>query len=110
MENPFLPLDRRLDSIESILADLKNMLAQPPAEHRHYPIGIDRVCELTHLSRATVYGLTSAKKIPHTKRGKKLLFDEDEVLDWLRQGKRMTLAEIDAEADAHLERLRARKS
>lgn len=110
MENPFLPLDRRLDSLESLVAEIKSLLLQPPAEQRRYPIGIDRVCELTHLSRATVYGLTSAQKIPHTKRGKKLLFDEDEILDWLRQGKRKTLAEIDAEADAHLERLRVRKS
>jgi excisionase len=35
------------------------------------------------------------RQIPHYKNGKKLYFYEDELLDWIAQGKRKTIQEID---------------
>ncbi len=102
--------DERLNSIENLLRELNTRLSQFQPEPRRIPVSIDQVSELTNLAKPTLYGLVSARKIPFSKKGKKLYFFEDEIIDWIRQGKRKTLAEIDAEADAHLERLRARKS
>ena len=34
------------------------------------------------------------RQIPHYKNGKKLYFYEDELLDWIAQGKRKTIQEI----------------
>ncbi len=110
MENPFYEIGQRLTSIESLLNDLKTGISQPTPETRRIPVNIDRIVEVTHLAKPTLYGLVSAKKIPHFKQGKKLLFFEDEIIDWIRQGKRKTLAEIEAEADAHIERRRAHKT
>ena len=35
------------------------------------------------------------RQIPHYKNGKKLYFYEDELLDWIAQGKRKTIQEIE---------------
>ena len=54
--------------------------------------------ELTGLAKPTIYGLVSERKIPHSKRGKKLYFSRFELLEWLTNGKRKTRDEIAVEA------------
>jgi predicted DNA-binding transcriptional regulator AlpA len=110
MQNPFSELDQRLTSIESILLELQASLSRPKVDASRLPINIDRVSALSNLAKPTIYGLVGAKKIPHAKQGKKLYFFEDEIIDWIRQGKRKTLTEIEAEAAAHLENRRQRKA
>jgi excisionase family DNA binding protein len=60
--------------------------------------GMELAIEVTGLAKPTIYGLVSERKIPHTKRGKKLYFSRRELLDWLALGKRKTRDEIAAEA------------
>ncbi len=103
-------LDHRLTSIESLLAELKIGLTQPQPDTRRLPVNIDRVSEMCNLAKPTLYGLVAARKIPFAKQGKKLYFFEDEIIDWIRQGKRKTLTEIEAEAEAHIEKQRARNA
>ncbi len=110
MNNPFIEIDQRLTTIESLLHELKTDLSQPKPEVRGIPVNIDRVSALSNLAKPTIYGLVAAKKIPHAKQGKKLYFFEDEIIAWIRQGKRKTLSEIEAEADAHIENRRAKKA
>ena len=110
MQNPFSELDQRLTSIESILLELQASLSRPKVDASRLPINIDRVSALSNLAKPTIYGLVGAKKIPHAKQGKKLYFFEDEIIDWIRQGKRKTLSEIEAEAAAHLENRRQKKT
>ncbi len=40
--------------------------------------------EYLNMPRATLYGLTSRKEIPHFKRGSVLVFDRMELDDWMR--------------------------
>ncbi len=61
--------------------------------------GIDLAIEITGLAKPTIYGLVSERKIPHSKQGKRLYFSRQELLDWLKQGKRKTNAEIKIEAE-----------
>ena len=110
MQNPFSELDQRLTSIESILLELQASLSRPKVDASRLPINIDRVSELSNLAKPTIYSLVGAKKIPHAKQGKKLYFFEDEIIDWIRQGKRKTLNEIEAEAAAHLENRRQKRA
>ena len=60
--------------------------------------GIELAIEVTGLAKPTIYGLVSERKIPHSKRGKKLYFSRRELLEWLTNGKRKTQDEIAAEA------------
>jgi excisionase family DNA binding protein len=58
----------------------------------------DDAANLIGVSLQTLYGLTSARKIPHNKRGKRLYFDRQELIAWIREGKRKSMSEIENEA------------
>ena len=40
----------------------------------------------THPAEQTIYGWTSARKIPFHKRGKSIIFNKREIEEWLREG------------------------
>jgi|688.fasta_scaffold94456_4 excisionase family DNA binding protein len=61
---------------------------------------IEEVCELTHLSRSTIYKLTSTCQIPHYKKGK-LLFIEKEIHEWISKWKRETVDDMQQDVDNH---------
>lgn len=47
---------------------------------------IEEVAALLGKSISTIYSMTSEKRIPYRKRGNKLYFFEDEVMQWIEQG------------------------
>ncbi len=53
-------------------------------------------------TKPTVYGWVNANTVPVHKGGKKLRFLKSEIDDWLKQGRKKTLAEIANEADTYL--------
>lgn len=59
---------------------------------------IDWLMKFKGVSRHAVYSWTHAKKIPHYKKGKKLLFKKDEIYKWMNSGKMQTVEEIEKEA------------
>ena len=63
--------------------------------NKKIPISIDQACTIIKKAKPTVYTLVRKRQIPHYKNGKKLYFYEDELLDWIAQGKRKTIQEID---------------
>lgn len=54
------------------------------------------------LSVPTVYGLISKNAIPCMKRSKRVYFFKTELINYLKQGKKKTLSEIDSETDQFL--------
>ncbi len=98
ISNPFQIFDERLTRIEHLLLDLKS--TDPKAEFSISEIGgINLACELTGLAKPTVYSLVSERKIPHSKRGKKLYFSRRELIKWIESGRRKTITELAADAD-----------
>lgn len=61
--------------------------------------GIELAIQMTGLAKPTIYSLVSERKIPHSKRGKRLYFSRHELLTWITAGKRKTRSEIAAEAE-----------
>ena len=53
-------------------------------------------------SKPTVYGWVHSGLIPVHKGGKKLRFLKAEIDNWIKQGRKKTLAEIASEADQYL--------
>ncbi|MBQ0732969.1 helix-turn-helix domain-containing protein [Aquimarina celericrescens] len=53
-------------------------------------------------AQPTVYGWVSKKSVPFHKRGKKLYFLKSEIDEWLKQGRKKTVSEIEAETDNYL--------
>ena len=54
------------------------------------------------LSVPTAYSLISKGAIPCMKRSKRAYFSRDEIIKYLKQGKKKTSSEIEAEADTFL--------
>lgn len=63
---------------------------------------IKQTAELLSLSVPTIYGLVSRGEIPHSKKGKRLYFSKQELLEWVKAGRKKTNAEIAAAADDYL--------
>ena len=46
---------------------------------------VEQASAYLHIPVSTLYDYTSAKKIPHYKKGKKLHFIKQELSDWMKQ-------------------------
>lgn len=46
---------------------------------------VDEACQKLRLAKPTIYCMTSRRQIPHIKIGGRLLFDEAELDEWLKQ-------------------------
>ena len=104
MNNPFEVIEARLSSIENLILDLKH---QPKAVEPTYQpeqlIAIQEAAELLHLTKPTVYSKHSKGELPGVcKRGNRLYFQRDILLNWIKDGRKKSNAEIEAEADNYL--------
>ena len=49
-------------------------------------LSLEEVAALLGKSASTIYAMTSEKSIPYRKRGNRLYFFEDEIMQWIEQG------------------------
>ena len=64
---------------------------------------IQEAANLLHLTVPTIYTKHSKGELPNVcKRGKRLYFSKQSLLDWVKEGRKKSSAEIDAEAEAYL--------
>lgn len=59
----------------------------------------DELSTYLNLSKSTIYKKTSLNQIPHIKSGKKLLFDQARIDQWLEQFEQPTCAEMESSTD-----------
>ncbi len=104
MQNPFQIIDARLSNIESLLLDIKHKPQAPATagSNSKAVLDIDEFCDYTGLAKQTVYKMTGKGLIPHSKRGKRLYFDQEQVNAWLLENSVRPLSAITAEADRYL--------
>lgn len=86
-------LYEKLNSIEALLLD-KNSLPES-----QQILTVKEAAEILHLSVPTIYGYVSRNEIPFSKKGKRLYFSKSELIEWIKQGRKKTLAEIAALAN-----------
>ena len=79
-------IERRLNIIDETVGNL-------PAVNIDGPVGIERACEITGKAKDTIYRYSSQGLIPCYRHGKKLYFFEEELLAWVRDGKKQYLQE-----------------
>ncbi len=61
-------------------------------------LNIQQASEFLHLKVASVYEKTSAKHIPHFKKGNRLYFNRAELEAWVQEGKVKIANEIESQA------------
>ncbi len=82
-------LHKQIDSLFVVLNQTLVQQATPVG-----PNGMALATQITGLSKGTIYNLISNRKIPHYKRGKRVYFDREELLKWIKDGKRKTIEEL----------------
>ena len=103
MQNPFEALETRLNNIEALLLDLKHLpKEQPKQTQQDELLTVQDTAEFLSLSVPTIYGLISKGELPVMKRSKRCYFSKSELMDYLKQGRKKTLAETASEADQYL--------
>jgi len=109
MEITFDNLPQAVTLLTSEVSEIKRLLL---AQSSQQPTETDRWFDLNELceylpdkpAKATAYGWVHDGSIPCHKGAKKLRFLKSEIDEWLKSGKRKTVAEIKAEADKYLNR------
>ncbi len=88
----------KLESIERLLIE-NNSQSHPEADQL---LTIQQTAEIISLSIPTIYGLVSRAEIPVCKKGKRLYFSKMEIQDWIKSGRKKTVAEIANESDSYI--------
>lgn len=76
---------------EAVTNILENRPAgSAPSKEEDPYMNIAEVAAYTRLAKQTIYQKTSARTIPHYKRGSRIIFRKSEVDQWLQAGKVVT--------------------
>lgn len=82
----YLKIEERLDRIERLLTNSKDVLT------------FEEACEYMGVSRSFLYKLTSRRQIPHSKpNGKMIFFEKKKINIWLLQNRRKLNTESEFE-------------
>ena len=95
LHNPFDVLNERLKRIEDLLSRmlLESQTHLTDQKHKAQDKSIELAIAITGLKKKTIYNLAYKRQIAHSKRGKRLYFDEAELNQWITTGRRKTLEE-----------------
>lgn len=88
-----------IEAVAEIKSLVKNKTELP---EKRIPIGIEDACQIIQKAKPTIYALVRKGLLPSYKRGKKLFFFEEELLEWIAKGKKKTILDIRAEMEADL--------
>ena len=103
----FNDLPTAVSKLSKEISELKRLLVEQsqnqPTEQPDQLLTIQEISELLHLSVPTIYSKHSKGEIPGVcKRGKRLYFQRDVIVKWIKDGRKKTQAELEAEAETYL--------
>lgn len=88
-------------SVRKVLKETPPQTVEP-TEQPEKLLTIQEASEFLSLTVPTMYTKVSRGELPVMKRSKRLYFSRTELLDYLKQGRKSTNAEIEAGADKYL--------
>ena len=104
----FEHLPKAVTMLTKEVSELKRLLIEKqvqPTEQSEQLLTIDEVASLLHLSKPTVYSKHSKGELPGVcKQGKRLYFERDVIINWIKSGRKLSNAEIEAEAESYLKK------
>lgn len=104
MNNPFDAITERLNSIENLLHTLTDRQPEAPDDitQKGELLTIEQAAEFLHLSKPTFYSKCSRNELPYMKRGKRLYFLREQLLDYVKAGRCETAQELAENAHEYL--------
>ena len=98
-----------IEDLQTVIIDCVNSCLRNDKQESKTPtalpdqlLTIQQAAELLHLSVKTLYIKVSKRELPYMKQGKRLYFSQKELVEYLKQGRKKTTGEIEAEAEAYL--------
>ena len=102
MNNPFEVIESRLNSIENLILDLKKPVKVEPTEQPEQLLTVQKAAQFLNLTVPTIYSKVSKGELPVIKISKRLYFSSIELMEYLKEGRKKSNAEIQQEAEAYL--------
>ena len=111
MELTFEQLPKAVATILESLERIENLLKQKNelANESDKLFTVKETAEFLNLAVPTIYGLIHKMEIPYSKQGKRLYFLKSDLFEWIKSGRRKTMAEIKIDADSYILRSRSRR-
>lgn len=104
----FENLPRAVTNLANEVSEIKRLLLsqsnEPPTEQPDQFFTVHEAAEFLNLTVPTVYSMVSRGELPVMKRSKRLYFSRIELTNYLRQGRRKTLAETTSEAELYIKK------
>lgn len=103
MTNESITFDKLPQAVSYLteqVIELKMMvsaLQPPPITNNHVLVEIDEAANIIMKSKPTIYRLVNQGILPSYKKGKKLYFYKDELLEWIENGRKATKEQNHAE-------------
>ena len=91
IKNEYVWLGYLTEQMEQIRQMVEALQSQTSSD-KHRLIEIDEACKITRKAKPTIYTLARKGLIPAYKKGKKLYFYEDELLQWIESGRKQMQA------------------
>ena len=102
----FDQLPEAVTRLTNEVSELKSLLIQKQAEpitkEAERLLSIKEASEFLKLTVPTIYSKVSKNKLPYMKQGKRLYFSSTELMEYIKEGRNKSTAEIEEEADAYL--------
>jgi len=102
----FNDLPQAVTMLTKEVSELKRLLIekqeQLPTTQPEKLLTIQEAAEFLNLTVPTMYSKVSKKELPVMKRSKRLYFSRTELLNYLKDGRKKSNAEIEQEAKAYL--------
>lgn len=102
MNNPFEVIEARLSGIENLILDLKQTTKAEPTEQPEQLLTVQEAAQFLNLTVPTIYSKVSKGELPVMKRSKRLYFSSTELMEYLKEGRKKSNAEIEQEAESYL--------
>ncbi|MEO7490940.1 MAG: helix-turn-helix domain-containing protein [Ferruginibacter sp.] len=108
IENPFEIILNRLDRLERLLINRQDVHAQPAVVESDEFLNVKDCAAFLKLSVPTIYSKVSLKELPVNKKGNRLYFSKKELTDYLKNGRVLTVVEMQQKAENYINKKSAR--
>ena len=102
----FDQLPKAVTMLTKEVSELKRLLIekqeQTPTEQPEQLLTVQEAAQFLNLTVPTIYSKVSKGELPVMKRSKRLYFSSTELMAYLKEGRKKSNAEIEAEAEAYL--------
>lgn len=102
----FNDLPKAVTMLTKEVSELKRLLIekqeQPSTEQPEQLLTVQEAAQFLNLTVPTIYSKVSKGELPVMKRSKRLYFSSTELMEYLKEGRKKSNAEIEQEAEAYL--------